>query len=89
MKCEFTADEIEIRECKAEDVDDSLKRLWLALANGMLIEHYIVPSEANADTWVKFVREGLSSGKTFLLVARSRGELVGFVFASFTCGFRF
>lgn len=48
---------IEIPEYGVEDVNDSLKELWLALAREMLkIDHFILPSEANGERWVKFVR---------------------------------
>jgi len=77
------AEEIEIYECDVEDVDDSLKELWLGLAREMFeIERLIVPSEANGDKWVEFVREGLASGRNFLLVAKSGGMVVGFALAS-------
>jgi len=76
-------DSVEIYECCPEDVDNSLRALWLGLASEMFeIEHYTVPSEANGDRWVKFVREGLTSGKNFLLAAKDKNKLVGFAYAS-------
>ena len=76
-------EEVEICECEVEDVDDSVKELWLGLAREMFeIERLIVPSEANGDKWVEFVREGLASGRNFLLVAKSGGKVVGFALAS-------
>jgi len=75
--------EIEIYECRVEDVDNSVKELWLGLAREMFeIEHFTIPSVANGDRWVKFVREGLASKRNFLLVAKNRKRLVGFAFAS-------
>ncbi len=65
---------------KAGDVDDSLKQLWMRLAREMFeTGYFIIPSEANAEKWVRFIREGLAEEKSFLLVARSDGKPVGFV----------
>jgi len=76
-------DEIKIYECEVENVGDSVKELWVALAHEMFdIEHFTLPSEANGDRWVKFVRESLANGSNFLLVAKSGNRLVGFAFAS-------
>jgi ribosomal protein S18 acetylase RimI-like enzyme len=81
--CKLVADEIEIFECGVKDVNNSLKELWLALAREMFeIEHFTLPSEANGERWIQFVREGLASGKSFLLVARSGSKLVGFAYIS-------
>jgi ribosomal protein S18 acetylase RimI-like enzyme len=77
------AERIEIYECEVESVDDSVKEMWLGLAREMFeIEHLIVPSEANGDKWVEFLREGLASRRNFLLVAKSGSGLVGFAYAS-------
>jgi len=77
------AEGIEIYECEVEDVDDSVKKLWLGLAREMFeIERLILPSEANGDKWVEFVREGLASGRNLLLIAKSDNAVVGFAFAS-------
>jgi len=76
------AEGIEIYECEVEDVDDSVKELWLGLAREMFeIERLIVPSEANGDKWVELVREGLASGQNLLLVAKNGGKPVGFAYA--------
>ena len=76
---------IEIYGCEAEDVDDSVKGLWMGLAREMFeIERLIVPSEANGDKWVEFVREGLASRRNFLLVAKSRSRPVGFALAGYS-----
>jgi len=81
--CEFMTDEIEIYECRVKDIDDSVKELWLGLVREMFeIEGFIVPSESNGGRWVRFVREGLASGRNFLLVAKNRNRLVGFACAS-------
>ena len=70
---------IKIYECEAEDVDDSIKELWLNLAREMFeIERLTVPSEANANKWVRFIREGLKSRRCVLLVVKSEGRVVGF-----------
>lgn len=76
------AEGIEIYGCGVEDVNDSVKELWLGLAREMFeIERLIVPSQANGNKWAKFVCEGLASGRNFLLVAKSGSKLVGFVYA--------
>jgi len=76
-------EEVEICECEVEDVNDSVKELWLGLSHEMFeIERLIVPSEANSDRWIEFVRQGLASGRNFLLVAKSDNAVVGFAFAS-------
>jgi len=50
-------DETEVRECQAEDVGCSIRKLWLSLALEMFdIEHNAIPSEANANKWAGFVR---------------------------------
>jgi len=80
---EFMGDEIEIGECRVEDINDSVKELWLGLVHEMFeLEGFIVPSESNGGRWVRFVCEGLASGRNFLLVAKSRNRLVGFACAS-------
>jgi ribosomal protein S18 acetylase RimI-like enzyme len=79
---------IEIYDCRVEDVDDSVKKLWLALSREMFeVEHFIIPSQTNSDRWSKFVREGLVSGRNFLLVARNESRLVGFAYASVPHGY--
>lgn len=77
------ANRIEIHECDVENVGDSVKELWLGLAREMFeFEHLTLPSEANADTYVKSVREDLAEKQGFLLVAKSRSKLVGFIYAT-------
>jgi len=46
------------------------------------IERYILPSEANADRWLRLVREGLTERRDFLFVAESKDRLVGFACVS-------
>jgi len=76
------SEKTEVYEWKAKDVDDAVKQLWLALAREMFeIEHFILPSEANANKWLEFVREGLASGKNLLFVAKSKDKIVGFALA--------
>ncbi|MEM2912282.1 MAG: GNAT family N-acetyltransferase [Candidatus Bathyarchaeia archaeon] len=74
---------IEICEYKAEDVDDTVKQLWLSLAREMFkIEHFILPSEANADKWIKFIRDSLAGKKSFLFVAKRGNKPIGFAHGS-------
>jgi len=74
---------IEICEYKVEDVDDSVKQLWLGLAHEMFeIEHFTLPSEANADKWIKFIRDSLAEKRSCLFVAKSGNKPVGFAYGS-------
>ncbi|MEM3597111.1 MAG: GNAT family N-acetyltransferase [Candidatus Bathyarchaeia archaeon] len=78
--------EAEIFACSLKHVENfaaELKELWLGLARETFeIEPFITPSEANSNKWFKFVRESLACEKGLLLVARSEGKIVGFLFAS-------
>lgn len=72
-----------IVEYKVEDVDESVKQLWIGLAKEMFeIAHSTLPSETNGDTWVRFVREGLTKGTGMLLVAKNRDQTVGFAYST-------
>jgi len=74
---------IEICEYKAEDVDDAVKQLWLGLAHEMFgIEHFILPSEANANKWVKFVHDSLAGKRGFLLAAKIGNKPIGFAYGT-------
>jgi hypothetical protein len=42
------------------------------------VERFILPSEENADKWIRFTRGSLASGKSFLLVAKTSNKPVGF-----------
>lgn len=76
--------EITIHECRVEDLDDSLRNLWRALAHEMFqIEQITIPSENNSNKWYDFVKDGISKGRNLLLVARARKRIIGFVFATF------
>jgi len=73
-------DEAEIIECRAEDVDDALKQLWMdSIREGSLS---VLPTEENANKWVKFAQSGLSRGRDLLLVAKTRNRIVGYAFAN-------
>lgn len=75
--------EAEISECSIEDLDDSLKELWLALVRESSELHlFILPSETNSTTWFKFVRDGLAKRTNLLFVARIQGKPIGFVYAT-------
>jgi len=74
---------IEICEYKVEDVDNSVRQLWLSLAREMFeIEHFTLPSEENADKWIKFIRNSLVEKKSFLFVAKSSNKPIGFAYGS-------
>jgi ribosomal protein S18 acetylase RimI-like enzyme len=42
------------------------------------VERFILPSEENADKWIRFTRGSLASGKSFLLVAKTSNKPIGF-----------
>ncbi|MEM3731396.1 MAG: GNAT family N-acetyltransferase [Candidatus Bathyarchaeia archaeon] len=74
---------IEICEYKAEDVDNKVKLLWLSLAREMFeIEHFMLPSEANANKWIKFIRDSLAKKESFLFVAKTNNKPIGFACCS-------
>jgi ribosomal protein S18 acetylase RimI-like enzyme len=74
------SDEIEIRESHAEDVDDTLKQLWIeSIREGSLT---ILPTEANAATWARFTQDGLNKGRNFLLVAKTGNRTIGYALAN-------
>ncbi|MGQ9597160.1 MAG: hypothetical protein ACUVQY_05435 [Thermoproteota archaeon] len=74
---------VEICECKPEDVDESLKQLWLSLACEMFeTERFILPSKENADKWISFIRGELAGGKSFLFVAKIGNKPIGFCTSS-------
>lgn len=74
---------IKICECKPEDVNESLKQLWLSLAREMFkIERFILPSAENADKWISFTRDTLVRGKGFLFVAKNGNKPIGFCTSS-------
>lgn len=76
--------DLEIKEYSSEDIDNSLKKLWIKLAQEMYeLEHFTLPSESNASLWVKYVRGEIKEGRGFLLSALSENQLVGFVAASY------
>jgi len=60
-----------------------LRNLWLRLAEEMFkIEGFIIPSEFNADRWIRFIEETVAEGRGFLIIAEWNGEIIGFTFAS-------
>lgn len=74
------SDEIEIHESHAEDVNDTLKQLWIeSIREGSLA---ILPTEANAATWARFTQDGLSKGRDLLLVAKTGNRTIGYALAN-------
>ena len=45
--------------------------------------YYTLPSQANSDVWIKFVRDSVGRGRSFLFGAKTQGKLVGFILASY------
>lgn len=82
------ASKIRICEAGVEDINDSVKELWLQLAREMFkIEGLVLPSEENANRWIGFVRKTLNSQKSLLMLAKSGSGPVGFVYASISRDF--
>ncbi|MFC1802743.1 GNAT family N-acetyltransferase [Thermoproteota archaeon] len=72
-----------INECCAEDVNCPFRDLWLALADEMYeLEHYTLPTESNANSWIKYIREGIQNKRNLVLGAFIENQLVGFISAS-------
>ena len=79
---------IEIKVCTPEEVNYSLKELWIKLAQEMYeLEQYTLPSESNADLWLKYIQSEIVEGRGFLLGAFDENVLVGFAAASFARSF--
>jgi len=79
----FMTDKIKIYEYKVEDVENSLRELWLCLAREMFeAEQFILPSEANANKWLDFIRQKLIDETGFLLIAKNNDKIVGFAYWS-------
>lgn len=75
---------IVIKECTYEDIDDSLKELWINLAQEMYeLEHYTLPSESNAILWLEYIRSEILEERGFVLGAYDEHILVGFAAASY------
>ncbi|MBS7648340.1 MAG: GNAT family N-acetyltransferase [Candidatus Bathyarchaeia archaeon] len=77
-------DQIRVSECSSvRDLAASLRNLWLRLADEMFkIEGFIIPSESNADRWIRFAEESVAEGRGFLIIAECDSEIVGFTFAT-------
>ncbi|MBS7635632.1 GNAT family N-acetyltransferase [Candidatus Bathyarchaeota archaeon] len=77
-------DQIRVFECRSVmDLAASLRDLWLRLAEEMFkIESFIIPSESNADRWIRFVEESVAGGKGCLIIAECDSEIIGFTFAT-------
>ncbi len=73
-------DEAEICEYGAGDIDEALKQLWIrAIREGSIS---ILPTEENAEKWVKLAQSGISRETVLLLVARIGSKTVGYAFAN-------
>lgn len=77
-----------ISECKAGEIDDSIKELWLNLATEMFkVEDLILPSISNAEKWFTSACEDLASNKGILFVAKNGKKTVGFIKATMIWNF--
>jgi ribosomal protein S18 acetylase RimI-like enzyme len=71
--------EITIREVRIEDLDSSIKHLWMCLVKEMFeIEPLTIPSEANSRKWLDFVKEGLAKRRNVLMAAKDKEKIVGY-----------
>lgn len=78
------ADEVDICECRAEDLDSSLRRLWMRLAQEMFeIEPVTIPSEANSSKWLDFVKDGLLRRRNVLIIAKVEEKTAGYALLTF------
>lgn len=76
--------DLEIKEYSSEDIDNSLKKLWIKLAQEMYeLEHFTLPSESNANLWLDYLRSEIIERRGFLLGAFDETKLVGFAAASY------
>jgi len=74
-----SGEELVIRDVLPSDAED-LKRFWLELAEEMYkIEGYLLPSAANAETWLSYVLKEVKESRADVLVAQRGTELVGFI----------
>ena len=76
---DFVAGKTVICECRIEDLDSSIKHLWMCLAQEMFeIESITIPSEANSNLWLNFVRDGLLKRRNILITAKVGERIVGY-----------
>jgi ribosomal protein S18 acetylase RimI-like enzyme len=74
------ANKIAICEVQMEDLDSSIRPLWMRLAEEMFeIEPLTIPSEANSYRWLDFVKDGLVKRRNILIAAKVEEETVGYV----------
>jgi ribosomal protein S18 acetylase RimI-like enzyme len=72
-------DRVAVREVRLEDLDSSVRHLWMRLAEEMFeVEPLTVPSEANSCKWLDFVKEGLVKRRNVLLAAKVEEKTVGY-----------
>jgi ribosomal protein S18 acetylase RimI-like enzyme len=75
---DLIANKVAINECRIEDLDSSIKHLWMYLAQEMFeLEPITLPSEANSNKWLDFVKEGLLKKRSILLTAKVKEKIVG------------
>jgi|GEM_PF-1939411 len=76
---DVTANKTHIYECRIEDLDGSIRNLWMCLVQEMFeIEPITIPSEANSRKWLDFLKEGLLKNRNILLTAMIQEKIVGF-----------
>ena len=76
---DVVANKVGICECQIEDLDSSIRHLWMCLVKEMFeIEPITIPSEANSCKWLDFVKEGLLKKRNILLTAKVDEKTVGF-----------
>jgi ribosomal protein S18 acetylase RimI-like enzyme len=70
---------VTVCEVRVEDLDSSVRHLWMCLAEEMFaIEPITMPSEANSCKWLDFVKDGLVKRRNILLAAKVEEKTVGY-----------
>jgi hypothetical protein len=76
---DMSANRIAICEARIEDLDSSIRHLWMRLAEEMFeIEPLTMPSEANSCKWLDFVKDGLVKRRNILMAAKVEEKTVGY-----------
>lgn len=76
-----------IVECQSEEVDDTLRQLWMSSVREGSIS--ILPSQENSEKWAKFAKESLAKGKSLLLIAKTENITHGYLLANISAEYLF
>jgi ribosomal protein S18 acetylase RimI-like enzyme len=76
---DVSANKVAVCEVRVEDLDSSVRHLWMCLAQEMFeVEPLTMPSEANSCKWLDFVKDGLVKRRNVLLAAKVEEKIVGY-----------